>query len=209
MKVLLIITGLFWVLWAFLVYSANNIDKWTNESRRELIATKRRMKITDHLTEHFEVNYSEPHIVGLTFDDNKLSDSLGHYIGYYTPPDLGFSVKWILYEGEDSLAGGVWSNGTGSSGKTISFGRFEASTWSEYMLDLQILSVPSFVVEDSAWLVIEVGRAVVSVGNELSYGLAKMAVNFLKAPVFWISVGLTLIYTYLWGRVVLKRANGE
>ena len=145
--------------------------------------------------------------MGFEFDDKQLTDSLGQYIGYYIHPDLGLNLNWTLYEGKDSVQYSSFTYSTGSYGKTLAFGEFQARTGRQYRIRVHTVTLPYFAVKDSAWLNVGVSRAAVSVGNELFYGVAGLLFKQVRGMTFLAAIGLSLTTLLMWVIRRTRRVN--
>lgn len=199
MKILLTVTITFWVVWLALDYSARNVERWRLEDRRRLTAADVRVSIAPgtKIVQNFQVNHGVPHYVGLKFDDKDLSDALDAWDTSSVP---GFELNWTLYCDNDSMQHASLRKADGTVGQTMRFGQFEAKTGRPYQLEMQIVSLPKYAVQDSANLEIGVALASVSVGNELGNGMIEAVASWLRVPMLLVSLGFTVATLVVWRR---------
>ena len=200
MKILSVLTILSWILFGFLIYIGHNVDTWMLNARRDLTAVRARIPLKPHesFRTTFDVEYSVLYILAFqldkTYDFHNSTDSL--------------VILWQVTSRGSSINGYTERFSASAIDRERSFGSFEASYWKDYELAFTLLSVPTLMQSDSANFHCSVGRAQVSVGNELSYGLLEKASTSGVTPALWLSIGMTTIWTMLIAIRLLRRNNG-
>lgn len=207
--VLFSVSSIAWLIWLFLSFNIKHTEIEKDSIRSKLFPLKSRIKlINDKVIEFkFQVYYDELYYIGLQFDDRILEDTLVKNIGASSITNTGFNIYGILYSGIDSITSFSSQNCNGAFGSTIKFGEFRAFVDKDYRIQINVINIPDFVKNDSAYLEIGVSSAVVSVGREFAFGITEILYDKGRPIIFWIAIVLSLLslISFYLERIYFKR----